>query len=111
MRTENHVTPGVPAPESTQTPHQPDVNELARIAAQVRADCVRAVYHAKGGHLGGPLSCADILVSLYFRVLNVRPEEPDWPDRDRFILSKGHSCIALYATLAARGRAPPSSGR
>src|SRR5438874_12838051 len=83
-----------------------DIPALQRIAAQVRADCVRAVHHAKGGHLGGPLSCADILVALYFRVLNIRPEEPDWPDRDRFILSKGHSSIALYATMAARGYFP-----
>jgi transketolase len=83
-----------------------DVSELERLAAQVRADCVRAVYTAKGGHLGGPLSCADILVALYFRVMKVRAEEPDWPDRDRFILSKGHSSIALYATLAARGYFP-----
>jgi transketolase len=52
------------------------------------------------------LSAADILVALYFRVLNVRPDEPDWPDRDRFILSKGHSSIALYATMAARGYFP-----
>lgn len=83
-----------------------DVSELERLAAQVRADCVRAVYNAKGGHLGGPLSCADILVALYFRVMKVRADEPDWPDRDRFILSKGHSSIALYATLAARGYFP-----
>ena len=80
-----------------------NTSELARVASQVRADCIRAVYHAKGGHIGGPLSCADILVALYFRILNIRPEEPDWPDRDRFILSKGHSSVALYATMAARG--------
>lgn len=99
VRVENHTTP-------SQASRQPNVDELARLAAQVRADCVRAVYHAKGGHLGGPLSCADILVALYFRVLNIRPEQPDWPERDRFILSKGHSSIALYATMAARGYFP-----
>lgn len=77
--------------------------ELAEIARQVRIDVIRSVYHAKGGHIGGPLSCADLLVALYFRVLNVRPHEPNWPERDRFILSKGHSAIALYATMAARG--------
>jgi transketolase len=82
------------------------MRELERLAAQVRGDCVRAVYEAKGGHLGGPLSCADILVALYFGVLNVRPEEPGWEDRDRFIMSKGHSSIALYATMAARGYFP-----
>src|SRR5438477_12208034 len=89
-----------------QVANNPVIAELERIAAQVRADCVRAVYNAKGGHLGGPLSCADILVALYFRVMKVRADEPDWPDRDRFILSKGHSSIALYATMAARGYFP-----
>ncbi len=83
-----------------------DLPALDRLAAQVRADCLRAVHHAKGGHLGGPFSAADILVALYFAVLRVRPEEPDWPQRDRFILSKGHSAIGLYATLAARGYFP-----
>jgi transketolase len=83
-----------------------DLPALERIAAQVRGDCVRAVHHAKGGHLGGPLSCTDILVALYFRVLNIRPDAPYWPQRDRFILSKGHSAIGLYATLAARGYFP-----
>lgn len=81
-------------------------DDLVRLASQVRGDCVRAVHHAQGGHLGGPLSCADILVALYFRVLDVRPDEPDWPERDRFIMSKGHSSIALYATLAVRGYFP-----
>ena len=61
------------------------------------------VFTAQGGHIGGPLSCTDLLIALYFRKLNIRPEAPDWPDRDRFILSKGHSAIALYATMAARG--------
>jgi transketolase len=82
------------------------VEEMQGIAARVRADCIRAVYHAKGGHLGGPLSCADILVALYFGILNIRPAEPVCPLRDRFIMSKGHSSIALYATLAARGYFP-----
>src|SRR3954468_294628 len=83
-----------------------DLTALEQIAAQVRADCVRAVYHAKGGHLGGPLSVADILVALYFRVLDIRPAEPAWPQRDRCVLSKGHSAIGLYATLAERGYFP-----
>jgi transketolase len=83
-----------------------ETEQLQQLAQQVRADCIRAVYNAKGGHIGGPLSAADMLVALYFKVLNVRPEEPRWPDRDRFILSKGHSAIALYAALAARGYFP-----
>jgi transketolase len=83
-----------------------ETERLQQLAQQVRADVIRAVYHAKGGHIGGPLSCADMLVALYFKVLNIRPEEPRWPDRDRFILSKGHSAIGLYAALAARGYFP-----
>ena len=96
----------VTAEPSLQTREPLDTEALSRLAAQVRADCVRAVHHAQGGHLGGPLSCADILVALYFHVLDVRPDQPDWPERDRFIMSKGHSSIALYSTLAARGYFP-----
>ena len=85
---------------------QLSVEELQSIARRARRECVKAVAHAKGGHLGGPLSALDILTALYFRILNVRPQEPDWPDRDRFILSKGHASIALYAILALRGYFP-----
>jgi transketolase len=67
---------------------------------------IRAVNHARAGHIGGPLSAADLLAVLYFHVLRIRPEEPAWPDRDRFILSKGHSSIALYAAMALRGYFP-----
>jgi transketolase len=84
----------------------PSVDELRSIARRGRREIVRAVAHAKGGHLGGPLSAFDILTALYFRFLNVRPHEPAWPDRDRFILSKGHASIALYAILALRGYFP-----
>ena len=61
---------------------------------------------AKAGHLGGPLSAVDILTVLYGGVLRVRPDEPDWPDRDRFVLSKGHASIGLYAVLALAGYFP-----
>jgi transketolase len=60
----------------------------------------------EGAHIGGSLSCADILAVLYFAVLRVRPAEPDWIDRDYFVLSKGHASAALYATLAERGFLP-----
>ncbi len=80
--------------------------ELEAVAQQARREIVKAVAHAKGGHLGGPFSATDILTALYFRVLNIRPDEPNWADRDRFILSKGHSCIALYAVMALRGYFP-----
>jgi transketolase len=82
------------------------LSELQRIAARVRARVLLAVHHAAGGHVGGPLSCADMLTALYFHVLNIDPTRPAWPERDRFILSKGHSTIALYAVLAERGYFP-----
>ena len=80
--------------------------ELDALAQQARREIVKAVAHAKGGHLGGPFSATDILTALYFRVLNIRSDEPCWADRDRFILSKGHSCIALYVVMALRGYFP-----
>jgi transketolase len=67
---------------------------------------VESIFHAQAGHLGGPLSAADILVALYFDVLRIDPARPDWPERDRFILSKGHSSIVLYVVLAQRGYFP-----
>ena len=85
-----------------------DIRELEAIARAARRETVKAIAHAKGGHLGGPLSAIDALTALYFHVLHVRPDEPDWPDRDRFVLSKGHSSIALYAVLALRGFFPVS---
>ena len=90
----------------TQTPYQYSAADIADIARQARIHILKAVAHAKGGHVGGPYSAAEMLAALYFRVLNIRPEEPDWPDRDRFVLSKGHSSIALYAILAMRGYFP-----
>lgn len=75
-------------------------------ARQIRAETVRMVAAAKASHIGGALSMADLLAVLYGGVLRVRPEDPRWPERDRFILSKGHSCTGLYATLALRGFFP-----
>jgi transketolase len=86
-----------------------DAAEIARleeIARRIRVEVIKAVYHARAGHLGGPLSAADMLAALYFHVMRIRPEEPGWPDRDRFILSKGHSSIGLYAAMAIRGYLP-----
>lgn len=80
--------------------------ELTGQAAALRARIVRMIHRAPAGHPGHPggsLSAADIITALYFGVLRVRPDEPDWPDRDRFVLSKGHAAPALYAALAARG--------
>lgn len=89
-----------------QTLSEYSTADLADLARQARIHILRAVAHAKGGHVGGPYSAADMLAALYFRVLNIRPDEPDWPDRDRFVLSKGHSSIALYSILALRGYFP-----
>jgi transketolase len=83
-----------------------EITQLEESARRIRVEIVRAVDHAKGGHLGGPLSAADLLAALFFRVMRIRPDEPDWPDRDRFILSKGHSSIGLYAAMALRGYFP-----
>jgi transketolase len=86
-----------------------DAAEIARLedcARQIRVGVIRAVNAAKAGHLGGPLSAADMLAALYFHVMRIRPDEPDWPDRDRFVLSKGHSSIGLYAAMALRGYFP-----
>ena len=80
--------------------------EIADIARRARIHILTAVAHAKGGHVGGPYSAVDMLAALYFGVLDIRPDEPDWPDRDRFVLSKGHSSIALYTVLAMRGYFP-----
>ncbi|MGM9936833.1 MAG: transketolase [Candidatus Ornithomonoglobus sp.] len=80
--------------------------ELAIIANKVRKHALEGVYTAQAGHPGGSLSIADVLTYLYFEVMNVNPEEPKNPDRDRFVLSKGHTAPALYGTLAERGFFP-----
>ena len=72
------------------------------LAREIRAHAVRMVARANAAHIGGALSMADLLAVLYTDILRVRAEDPAWPERDRFILSKGHSCTALYATLALR---------
>jgi transketolase len=82
------------------------IRELEAIAARVRRHILRTVHAAKGGHVGGPLSATDMLVALYFEIMKIDPARPDWEDRDRLILSKGHSCIAQYAVMAERGYFP-----
>ncbi|WP_328451101.1 transketolase [Streptomyces sp. NBC_00386] len=79
---------------------------LDTVAARIRAHVVDMCAGPEGGHLGGAFSCADVLTALYFSVLNVDPLHPDDPDRDRFLLSKGHAAVGLYATLAERGFLP-----
>ena len=76
---------------------------LQEKARQLRLDTINELYEAQSGHPGGSLSCMDILVALYYNVMNIRPEEPRWEERDRFVMSKGHCCPALYAVLADKG--------
>ncbi|MBI2456044.1 MAG: transketolase [candidate division NC10 bacterium] len=80
--------------------------DLQAKAVQVRKLILQAVHKAGAGHVGGPLSMVEIAVAMYFKILRIDPKNPQWPDRDRYVLSKGHSCIALYATLALRGFFP-----
>jgi transketolase len=82
---------------------QPD---LAALSARIRRDVVRMVYGAQSGHIGGSLSATDIMAVLYSEVLRHDPQRPDWPDRDRFVMSKGHCTPVQYATLAEVGYLP-----
>ena len=82
---------------------QPD---LASLAQQARWQVIKTVTNAKAGHIGGPLSMMDLLVTLYFEELRVDPSDPRAEDRDRFVLSKGHAAIGLYSVLALRGFLP-----
>ncbi len=83
-----------------------DIAELKRLSARARQLILETVHHAGAGHVGGPLSVTDILINLYFDRLRIDPRHPDEPNRDRCILSKGHSSIALYTVLALRGYLP-----
>ena len=82
------------------------VQTYARLAAAIRSHCVRMTYRGGSGHLGSMLSMADLVSVLYGGVLRVDPNNPQWPDRDRFILSKGHAGAAVYAALAETGFFP-----
>lgn len=77
--------------------------QLKEQAKELRKTALTMIYDAQSGHPGGSLSAADIVTCLYFHEMNVRPEEPKWADRDRFVLSKGHVCPIQYSALALRG--------
>lgn len=79
---------------------------LLDLALQIRRDSIRMIRHAGSGHLGGAMGAAEIFAILYSEVLRHRPEEPDWKDRDRVILSNGHICAAWYSVLARTGYLP-----
>ncbi len=82
---------------------QKKLDFLKTTAAKVRLGALEGVHAAASGHPGGSLSIADIITYLYFEEMNVDPKNPKWEDRDRFVLSKGHTAPALYATLALKG--------
>lgn len=82
------------------------IHELERKALAIREDIITMLEEAGSGHSGGPLGMADIYAALYFEVLNHRPEEPTWADRDRLVLSCGHTCPVRYAAMAEAGYFP-----
>ena len=89
--------------QPSQRPMAQRVEAVTRQARQIRRHIVEMVYLAKSGHIGGALSATDIVTALYWDLMRIDPARPDWPDRDRFILSKGHACPVWYSNLATRG--------
>ena len=89
--------------------HSPQgVEQIQTVARQIRIDVLDMVYRRQAGHLGGSFSAAEILACLYFHQMKIDPARLDWPERDRFLLSKGHAAAALYSVLAQRGYFPVS---
>ena len=80
-----------------------EILKLESTALQIRRNIIRLMKAGEGGHTGGALSSVEILTSLYFHLIKVDPENPGWKERDRFVLSAGHKCLVLYATLAEKG--------
>ncbi len=106
MKTEE-LTPLTIAGAPGRRPVGPgEIQELADLCVQVRKDVIEMIYSARSGNPGSALSAVEFLVYLYFHHLRIRVEEPDWPERDRFILSKGHAAPALYSVMAYRGFLP-----
>ena len=85
---------------------RPDIKKLEKEATEIRKDIIRMLGEAGSGHPGGSLSSVEILTGLYYYKMRHDPKKPDWPDRDRFILSKGHICPALYTVMARCGYFP-----
>jgi transketolase len=85
-----------------------DRHSSAAFANRIRRRVLEMIYRAKSSHVGSVFSVVDVLAVLYDKILRVNPVRPDWPERDRFILSKGHACAGLYAALAERGFFPES---
>jgi transketolase len=85
------------------------ISMLKQKAVVLRETALTMIYTAQSGHPGGSLSAADIVAALYFDELNLDPKNPKWPERDRFVLSKGHTCPILYSALIMRGFMPPET--
>lgn len=83
-----------------------EIQDLQLTANKIRQDIIKMLLEAKSGHSGGPLGMADIFTALYFKILKIDPKNPQWEERDRLILSNGHICPVLYATMAERGFFP-----
>ena len=90
-----------PLPSRRLTP-----DELPQFAQQIRVAALRMISRANAAHVGTVFSCAELLACLYGRILRVRPDQPAWPGRDRFVMSKGHGSAGLYAALSLRGFFP-----
>src|ERR1700738_1393479 len=104
-------TPGTETAESPQgassaSAKDSDYSELEELSRRGRWLVLSTVASSGAGHVGGPMSAMDLLISLFFRGVDIRPEEPGWPERDRFILAKGHAAIGLYTVMALRGFLP-----
>jgi transketolase len=95
-----------PPPKAPEREAEPSIAELERWATVLRIDCVRMLAVAKSGHLDSSLSAADIVAALYYRVLRHDPDNPEWPERDRFVLCKGHAAPIQYSALAQHGYFP-----
>ncbi|MGC8776184.1 MAG: transketolase [Minisyncoccia bacterium] len=86
--------------------HEEKLKYLEELAIKLREDVISMVSRAGSGHIAGPLDMAEIFATLYFHILNHNPKDPNWPDRDRVVLSNGHICPILYATLSRAGYFP-----
>ncbi|MDP3770220.1 MAG: transketolase [Candidatus Sungbacteria bacterium] len=86
--------------------HEDKIKFLEEMAVQIRQDCIDMVVTAGSGHIGGPLAMADIFTALYFHILQHDPKNPEWPERDRLVLSNGHICPVRYAAMARAGYFP-----
>jgi transketolase len=86
-----------------QTLNYEEETKMKKIAVKIHPNVLRKIKAGRAGHVGGALSSVDILTVLYFKLMRIVPLKPNWPECDRFVLSAGHKCLALYGALAERG--------